>query len=386
MKAIINGKIIKQDTILEGQVLVYDKKIVKIIPKEEFEQELLIQKTAYTEILDASEDYVSPGFIDLHIHGAGGKDIMDGELDALQTISKVIAANGTTGFLPTTITMPIERIRDSFEVIKQAMQGEIQGARILGAHMEGPFINKKYKGAQNETYIKETDFENIRGYEEVIKILTYAPELDRDLSFLKKIKENTVISVSLGHSNANYEEAMLAIQNGVSRITHLFNAMIPFGHRNPGIIGAAFNQPVSCEIIADNIHIHPGIYQTLINIKGKDKIILITDSIRAGCMKDGISELGGQKVIVKEEAARLEDGTLAGSILTLNRAIQNIYENTSLTLFDAVALASINPAKDIGIESYKGSLDLGKDADITIFDEAFQIKKTIVEGRTIFEA
>jgi N-acetylglucosamine-6-phosphate deacetylase len=157
-------------------------------------------------------------------------------------------------------------------------------------------------------------------------------------------------------------------------------------HRKPGILGVAFNSNISCEIIADKIHIHPALFQTLIHIKGNDKLILITDSIRAGCIKGEISELGGQKVIVKNNSARLEDGTLAGSILTLNKAVQNIYENTDLTLFEAVALASYNPAKDIGLDQIKGSLEIGKDADITLFDDAFFVSHTIVEGKTVYVA
>ncbi len=385
MKAIIHGKIITRDKVLEGQVLLYNERIEKIISENDF-KDTLLQKENKIEVIDACGKYVSPGFIDLHIHGAGGKDAMDGEVDALQTISQQIASKGVTGFLPTTMTMSKEKIKNALAAIKNTMSLPTTGSKILGVHMEGPFINQKMKGAQNERYIVEPDYDYITGYEDIIKIITIAPEIDPQCDFIKKVKEKTNIVLSIGHSDASYEETMEAVKNGISHATHLFNAMNPFQHRKPGIIGAIFNSNISCEIIADKIHIHPALFQTVTNIVGKDKVILITDSIRAGCWKEGVSELGGQKIIVENNSARLEDGTLAGSVLTLNQAVKNVYENTDLELFEVVAMASYNPAKDIGMEQNKGSLEVGKDADIIIFDEEFYVTHTIVEGKTVFHA
>lgn len=381
MKAIINGKIIKKDTILEDYVLIFDEKIEKIISSKEFENIFENMET-----IDAQGKYVSPGFLDLHIHGAGGKDTMDGETNALHVISQTIASKGVTGFLATTMTMSREKIQNALEAIQSAMKEPVTGAKILGAHMEGPFINPKFKGAQNEEYVAEPQYDYIAGYEDIVKIITIAPEMDADFNFIKKVKEKTNILLSIGHSDASYEIACEAVKFGVSRATHLFNAMNSLHHRKPGILGMVFNRNISCEMIADKIHVHQALFQTLLNIKGKDKVILITDSIRAGCMEDGISELGGQKIIVKNNSARLEDGTLAGSVLTLNKAVQNVYENTDLTLFEAVALASYNPAKDIGLEQNKGSLEVGKDADIILFNEDFFVSHTIVEGKTVYVA
>lgn len=381
MKAIINGKIIKKDAILENYVLIFDEKIEKIIPSKEFEN---ISKNM--EKIDAQGKYVSPGFLDLHIHGAGGKDTMDGDMEALGVISQTIASTGVTGFLATTMTMSREKINKALDAIQSMIKEPITGARILGAHMEGPFINLKYKGAQNEEYVTEPQYDYIAGYEDIIRIITIAPEKDENFKFIKRVKETTNILLSIGHSDASYEIANEAVKYGVSRATHLFNAMNSLHHRKPGILGVVFNSHITCELIADKIHVHPALFGTLIHIKGKDKVILITDSIRAGCIKEGISELGGQKIIVKNNSARLEDGTLAGSVLTLNKAVQNIYENTDLTLFEAVALASYNPAKDIGLDEKKGSLEVGKDSDIILFDEDFCVSCTIVEGKTVYIA
>lgn len=384
MRAIVNGRIITRELVLEQEVVLFDNQIKDIVNKNEFEDAIKSGIYGSIEIIDAQGNYVSPGFIDLHIHGAGGKDTMDGDIEDLKIISEVIAKKGVTGFLPTTMTMSQEKIYKALDVIKVGMELELGGAKVLGAHMEGPFINEKYKGAQKEDYIVEPYYDFIKGYEDVIKIITLAPEKDYDFNFIKTVKENTNIALSIGHSNATYEEAMESIENGISRATHLFNAMTPLNHRIPGVIGAVFGSNVNCELIADKIHVHPGIFQVLVNVKGKDKVILITDSMRAGCMKDGVSELGGQKVIVKENSARLEDGTLAGSILTLNEAIKNIVENTNIKICEAISMASLNAAKDIGIDEKKGSIEIGKDADIAIFDDSFQVEHTIVEGKTVF--
>lgn len=373
-----------ENCILEDKVVLFDTRIKGLINKLEFEKNVSQSSYDGIDIIDAKGSYVSPGFIDLHIHGSGGRDAMDGEIEDLKVISQSIAQNGVTGFLPTTMTMSKEKIYKALDNIKEGMKLDLGGAKVLGAHMEGPFINPKYKGAQKEDYIIEPDYNFINGYEDVIKIITLAPEKDNNSQFIKSIKENTNIVLSIGHSDATYEEAMKSIEKGVSHATHLFNAMSPLNHRKPGVIGAVFNSNINCELIADKIHVHPGVFQTVINIKGVNKIILITDSMRAGCMKDGVSELGGQKVIVKDNSARLEDGTLAGSILTLNKAVKNMVENTNLNIYQAISMVSLNSAKDIGISDRKGSIEEGKDADIVIFDEEYNVRHTIVQGKTVF--
>jgi len=380
MKAIINGKIIKENNIIEGQVLLFNEKIMKFLDKETFEK----SGQECEEIIDAKGNYVSPGFIDMHIHGSGGYDVMDGTIEAINGVSQAVVKNGVTGFLATTMTMSKEKIYSALDSVREVMKSEVKGAKVLGAHMEGPFINKKHKGAQPEKSILEPNYKFIESYTDVLKLITLAPEMDKNFNFINETKEKTNIILSIGHSDAEYEETMEAINHGITHATHTFNAMTPLNHRKPGIVGAVFNSDVYCELIADGIHIHPAIFKILKKVKGKERIILITDSMRAGCLKDGISELGGQKVIVKDNAARLEDGTLAGSILKLNKGIKNFMDNSGMNMCEAISLVSINPARELNIDKLKGSLEPGKFADIVILDEAFNIKQTIVEGKTFY--
>lgn len=374
MKVIINGKIIQKDCILENKVLVFDKKIIDICDKV----------PENCEVIDAKEMYISPGLIDIHIHGSKGSDTMDGSLEAINIISNSIIEKGVTSYLPTTMAMDKECVHKAFGIIKKAINNGSHGATVLGVHMEGPFINEYYKGAQNSEFIIKPSFEFIKDYTDIIKIISYAPEVDKDFEFTKDIKKNTDIILSICHTNSTYENAKAAIELGVSNITHLFNAMSPLNHRDPGVVGAALMTDVYCELIADKIHTNKDIFQFVLDNKGKEKIILVTDSMRAGCMEDGEYELGGQVVYVKENSARLKNGTLAGSVLTLNKAVYNFFESTNLKIHEAIALASINPAKSINIENKKGSLDIGKDADISLFDENMNCYLTIVEGKEVF--
>ncbi|MBX4261097.1 N-acetylglucosamine-6-phosphate deacetylase [Clostridium estertheticum] len=385
MKAIINGKIIMKDRIIYNSVIVFDLKIIGIIDNDNFHQ---YKEECREEInvIDAKGRFVSPGFIDIHIHGSGGYDTMDATKKALKIIGTTIAENGVTGYLPTTMTMEASSIYKALDVVREEMGIETRGAKILGVHVEGPFINEKYKGAQKANNIVKPDYDIIKDYLDIIKIITLAPEKDIDHSFIKKVKANSKITLSIGHSDASFEEAMKAIDDGISHATHIFNAMTPFNHRKPGIVGAIFTSDISCELIADLIHVHPAIFNILINLVHTDRMVLITDSMRAGCIKSGVSELGGQKVIVKNGAARLEDGTLAGSVLTLNKAILNMLRNSDLKIYDVVAMATINPAKVINMDNKKGSLEIGYDADIAIFNDDIDVSFTIVEGKIVYEA
>ena len=374
MKCIVNGKILLENQILEDKVLVFDKKIIDItneIPKG-------------CEVIDAQGKFISPGLIDIHIHGNLGKDTMDATDDAIQTISKSVSRYGVTAFLPTTMTMDQESVHNALEIVKRAMEGNVDGAKVIGAHLEGPFINEDYKGAQNEKFIINASYDFIERYKDVIKVITYAPENDNNFEFTKKIKSETDIVLSIGHSNANYDQAKEAINLGVTNITHMFNAMTGLNHRDPGVVGDATSE-VYCEIIADTIHITKDLFQFILDNKGKDKVVLITDSIEAGGMEDGIYSLGGQKVIVKDDQARLESGALAGSVMTLNRMVNNFLNNTNLKINEAVKLASLNPAKSLRIDNNKGSIEVGKDADIAIFDENLNCHMTISEGEIIYK-
>ena len=382
MRALINGKLILKDGTAEGKVLIFGEKINEIADMTEFEKNL--EKYGNIEVIDVNGRYISPGFIDMHIHGSAGSDVMDGTEEAVTTIGKVIASNGVIGFLPTTMTMEKEKIYKSLSVIRNLMGKDYNGAEILGAHLEGPFINVKYKGAQNESFVAEPHYEFIKDYTDIIKLITIAPETDKEHVFIKRVKKDHDIILSMGHTNASYEEAMEAVKDGVSYTTHLFNAMTPLNHRNPGVVGAALDSDVYCELIADMIHVNPAVFRMVKKIKTTDKLLLITDSMRAGCLRDGVSELGGQKVIVKDNSARLEDGTLAGSILRLNEAARNFKSHTDSKIHEVVKMVSYNPALNLGLTERLGSIEIGKDASITVFDDNFNIERTIRRGIDIF--
>ncbi|ENY8714114.1 N-acetylglucosamine-6-phosphate deacetylase [Clostridioides difficile] len=375
MKCLINGKIILKNQILENKVLVFDEKIIDIadsVPKD-------------CEVIDADGKYISPGLIDIHIHGNMGKDTMDSTDESIETISKSIMRHGVTSFLPTTMTMDKEHVYDALEVIKKAQNRKLEGAQVLGAHLEGPFINENYKGAQNEKFIINSKYEFIKEYKDVIKVITYAPEKDIDFDFTREIKRCTDIVLSIGHSNANYDQAKEAINLGVTNVTHMFNAMTGLNHRDPGVVGAALTTNVYSELIADTIHINKDLFQFILNNKGKERLILITDSIEAGGLEDGNYSLGGQKVIVKGNEARLENGALAGSVLSLNKMVFNFLDNTNLKVYEAINLASLNPATSLGINDKKGSLEIGKDADIAVFDENLDCKMTLCLGDVVYK-
>lgn len=374
MKAIINGKILTENNIIEDKILLFDDKIIGFC--DQVEENI--------ETIDAKGLYVSPGLIDIHVHGSCNHDVMDKSVTSLKTIGNGIKANGVTSFLPTTMTMSKEDIYEALDTIRESINIKYDGAQILGAHLEGPFINSKYKGAQSDKFIQPPNFPFIEEYVDVIKIISYAPEVDDNFNFTKEIKDKTNITLSIAHTNATYEEAKLAIKFGASNITHLFNAMTPLNHRELGVVGAALTSDVYCEIICDNIHVNPQLYQFVLNNKGKDKVILITDCMRAGCMADGKYDLGGQDVFVKDGAARLSTGNLAGSVLNLNKAVYNFMKNTNLSINEAINLASLNPAKSINMDKTKGSLDINKDADIALFDDEMNCYMTISNGEIIF--
>ena len=374
MKAIINGKLVTPKGILRNKVLVFNERI------KEFRDNV----PTNCHVIDAKGMYVTPGLIDVHVHGSCGADTMDQTVEAIKLISQGIAKNGVTSFLPTTMTMSREDIYGALDIVRECMNQTLNGAKVLGAHLEGPFINAIYKGAQPERYIIKPSYDFIKEYTDVIKLVTYAPEMDDNYSFTKEVKEKTDITLSIGHTNATYNQAKQAFACGCSHVTHLFNAMTPLNHREPGVVGAALTSDVFTELIADTIHVNQELFQFILDNKGKDKMILITDSMRAGCMKDGKYDLGGQEVIVKDGAARLSSGTLAGSVLTLNKAIYNFFQNTDATFDEVIHMGTLNPATSIGVSDFKGSLEIEKDADIAIFDEEMNCYLSIVEGREVY--
>ncbi|WP_309499380.1 N-acetylglucosamine-6-phosphate deacetylase [Sulfurovum sp.] len=368
MKAIVNAKIFLDDEIIEDNILLFDKKIVKITETIDLED---------IEIIDAKGAYVSAGFIDLHIHGSGGADVMDATADALETLSLTLLQTGTTSFLATTMTMSGQDIDKALQNI-QLNACRVTGAEILGIHLEGPFINVSKHGAQDKEYVQEPSMALIENYMQEIKMITLAPEVKGAENFVKLLtKEYPHIMLSIGHSDASYEESQKSFSWGISHATHLFNAMSPYHHRKPGIVGAVFDSDVTCDIIADLVHTHPSVLELVQKVK-KEKLILITDSMRAGCMKCGTYDLGGRRVDVNEGKAVMEDGTLAGSVLKMNEALLNMRTYTSMTFIEIVNSVTKIPARKLAVN--KGELKRGYDADMVIFDENFSIISTIVGG------
>ncbi len=379
MKAIINGKIILTDKIVEGQALLYDEVIKEIVNVENIPDGV--------QIIDAKCGYVSPGFIDLHIHGYLGKDVCDGEEESIRVISKGIIENGVTGYLPTTMTVDMSVIKKALEVLRSLKEESKtwDGSEILGCHAEGPFISEGKKGAQDPAYILKPDAEFVKEYADIIKIITLAPEEDADFEAIKEMKRATEVVVSMGHTSADYDTALEGVKNGVGHTTHLFNAMTPIAHRAPGVVMAALNSDVSCELIVDAFHVLPALYDMVYKMKGRN-LCFITDCLPAGGLPYGEYTLGGTKIIYKDVVCRLEDGTVAGSVLRLNKGVWNFYNNTDVPLWECVNCASLNPARVIGVSDKKGSLDAGKDADIVILDEEFNVLKTIKKGEIKYEA
>lgn len=377
MKYIKGADIITETQVLENHVLGFDTQFHDIIPSDKID-------LTGVDVIDGEGLFVAPGLIDMHIHGCGGKDTMDGTNDALKVISASIVKNGVTSFLATTMTMARDKISRSLCHIGKMMKEELPGAQLIGAHLEGPFISPEFKGAQNLEYIIDADWQLIEPYRDIIKIVTLAPERQGAMELIEKLKEGDIIA-SMGHTAASYEEAIAGIDAGISHCTHLFNAMTGIHHRKPGAVPAALSGNIYCELLADKIHIHYGLFEFARKAIGVDRIVLITDCMEAGGMGEGIYNLGGQRVFVNKGEARLTDGALAGSVAALNQCLYNFYKHTNTKLQDVFKMASLNPAVELNIADHKGSITSGKDADFILIDRDFNVKSTYIGGRCRFK-
>ncbi|MDI3477128.1 MAG: N-acetylglucosamine-6-phosphate deacetylase [Thermoanaerobacterium sp.] len=375
-----HGEIYTQDEIIyDGDLLISEGKISNIGKN---------LSTDDVEIIDVEGKKIVPGFIDIHIHGGVGHDTMDATYEALNAISIHLAKHGVTSFCPTTMTMDIPYILNALKNINETMKKKTAGAQILGAYVEGPFISKEHKGAQDEKYIIPPDKNLFDEFLEIaggnIKVIALAPEKDPDGSFVEHVTKKGV-KVSLGHTNATYEEMKNGVEHGATIAVHTYNGMKGLHHREPGALGEVFlDDRIYSEVIVDFIHTHPASVKLLIKIKGTDKVILISDAMSACGLGDGEYKLGGQKVFVKNGEARLESGSLAGSTLTLDKAVKNI-TSLGVPLFEACKMASLNPAKAIGVDDRKGSIEVGKDADIVVLNNDLTVYMTIIEGKVFME-
>lgn len=379
LQYITNGKIVLPESVVCDKALAYDDESGKIVG-------VVDAVPAGAAVIDAAGNYVAPGLVDIHIHGYLGEDTSDAKPEGIKKMAYGVAKNGVTAFLPTTMTVAKHEIVAALDAVRSLKEESKtwDGAEIIGVHAEGPFINPSKKGAQAEENILVPDADFIIDNADIITSVTLAPEMDKDHACVKKLAAESNVLVSMGHSDASFDEAMSAVADGVAHTTHLFNAMSALAHRNPGVVGAALaSDNVSVEVIADTFHINPGLYSIIAKIKG-DKMVLITDCTRAGGMPDGEYDLGGQPIFLKGIECRLADGTIAGSVLKLNDAVKNVLTHTDLPVNVVFKMASLNPATAIRCADRIGSLEAGKDADIIIADENINIITTIKKGRTIY--
>lgn len=347
---------------------------------------------SHGDVIELPEDaIVLPGFVDQHIHGAGGSDGMDGTVENIATIAKTIAAEGTTSFAVTTMTQSPENITKAMEAVKAYREANSdEGARVVGIHLEGPFIAAAHKGAQPLEYVKTPDIAAFDTYNEAsgnaIRIVTLAPEVEGADEFIKHLTEKGIVS-SIGHTGAKFADIEKAVANGASNVTHTYNAQTALHHREIGTVGSAMIiDELNCELIADTIHVSVPAMRLLVKNKPISKISLITDAMRAKGIPDGVSELGGQVVYVKNGEARLEDGTLAGSVLRMNRAVQNMVEKVGVPFLLAVDYATINPARMLKIDEEAGSIKVGKRADFTVINANYDVLMTVRGGKVIYQA
>lgn len=338
------------------------------------------------ETIDARGLILLPGFIDVHVHGAIGHEMMDATHDALRTLAQFYAQNGVTGFLASTWTESREAIMTALEMVAKLQGPQPDGANILGAHLEGPYLNVLRCGAQNPIYFRPAEREEALAFLDlnIIRLLAIAPEIEANHWLIDECVRRG-ITVSVAHTNATYEQTKKVVALGVTHATHTFNAMIGLNHRDPGTVGAVLTSPeVNCELIADNIHVHPAAMQILSAAKGPDRVVLITDAVRGAGMGDVDYNMDKRRVVVRDGAVRLPDGTLAGSTLTLNRGLYNFMCATGQPLKAVWQTSSLNAARAIHLSDRKGSLEVGKDADLVLVDEQINVYVTIVDGQVVY--
>lgn len=361
------GKVFQEDgSFLEQALYINDHRLVD---KAEYQDD--------EKVIDAEGLLVLPGLVDIHSHGAAGEDFSDGNPEGLKKILQYEKRCGITSYCPTSMTFPKERLRQIFASIKGAQTEE--EAKVVGINMEGPFLDPAKKGAHVEEWIAAPDAAFVRELNQdvdgLVRLVTLAPNMDGAEEFIKEMHEE--VCISLGHTAADYDCASRAMKLGAHHVTHLYNAMQPFGHRAPGLIGAAMDDPeCMVELICDGYHIHPSAIRAAFRLFGPERVILISDSMRATGMENGTYELGGQEVTVKDRKAVLKDGTLAGSATNLYGCMCKAIE-FGIPLEQAIMAATANPARSIGIFDRVGSIRIGKQADLLLISENLELKRVI---------
>lgn len=340
-------------------------------------------------VLDAEGAYITPGLIDIHVHGGGGGDVMDGTSGALEAMGQTFSRWGTTAFLPATVTAGHRETLKAVKAVKEAAEKGTGGAQVLGIHLEGPYIDSGKRGAHHPDHVRPPSLQELeeiwRAAGPLLKLVTLAPELEGAEAAIRRLRSRDV-TVAIGHSNATYEQAVAAHLWGASHICHVFNAMRGLHHREPGVVGAALTcDGFTVELICDGVHVHRAAMDLVLRAKGPDKVVLITDTMRAMGLPEGRYQLGGLDIEVTKEAARLLTGELAGSTLSMAKAVKNAVEMLGVSVPEAVRMASYNPARTIGISHRKGSLTVGKDGDIALFDAELNPLVTIVGGHVVYQ-
>lgn len=390
---VINGKVILPNSYLHDHAIVCNNGIIeRLCPTNE------IEFNGDDEIVDAKGKYVSPGFIDIHTHGGGGHDFMDGTIEAYLGAAETHAKFGTTSLLPTTLTSTFEELMKTFSIYKEAVKKNTKGAKFIGLHLEGPYFSYNQRGAQDPKYLRNPE------PEEYNKILaesddtvrwSLAPELPGAFEFGKVLTSKNILP-SIAHSDAIYEEVLEAFQAGFTHVTHLYSAMSTVTRKNAfryaGVLEAAYLiDDMTVEIIADGVHLPKSLLQFVYKFKGPDKTALCTDSMRGAGMPDGKSILGsldkGQEVIIEDGVAKLPDRTVfAGSVATADRLVRTMVNLAEVPLLETIKMMTLTPARIMKIDSSKGTIESGKDADITIFDENINVSHTILGGNIIYKS
>ncbi|UVI28826.1 N-acetylglucosamine-6-phosphate deacetylase [Paenibacillus spongiae] len=335
--------------------------------------------------IDGHGHLLIPGMIDVHIHGAAGHDMMDGTIQSVETVSRECAKSGCTSFLATSVSSSLDDLLRMISSVSRVM-GHEPGAQIAGIHIEGPYLNAKRKGMQNERYLRHPDLDEmdmiLQKSGSLIRMVTLAPELPGGTEMIEYLKSRGII-ISIAHSDATYEEAKHAFRCGASHVTHCFNGMRPIHHRDPGLIVAAFEEEhVSVQAIVDDVHLHPAIVRLMHREKGADRMVLVTDALQAMGMGDGLYLFGGHEVRVSQGVATLTDGTLASSTVTMNEALAKTVRS-GISLKDAVTMATQTPADLLGLVN-KGRIAPGADADFVLMNEAFEVLLTAVKGNVVY--